>query len=325
MYSRFYQNAKLAFAVNPRRFWNLFELDEGRIVVCAFNSCGADDCYGHVGEIPLEDIARSHLELLSSEYRLKIAVWHHDVQGPPKRSDYMDYDTVRLMIDKGYRLGIHGHQHKSDASPCSTYSFEKHTMAVVCAGSLCAASPDLPTGVFRQYNIVEIRDDCLSARVHVREMTLPGVFSAGRLVALGNRSFVDMDWTPAPAHQIVNTGVGGGMAVARIERVEQLLALKQYDEAVALLESSNSSRSTYANRLRIEALFGGRKWDRIVELLADPKSPDELAKLVRALVELRKWPEAKEVLRVARSSNRFPPIVLRELLNWLEGEMVTHK
>src|SRR5207249_10053035 len=154
-----------------------------------------------------------------------------------RRSDYMDSDTVRLLIDKGYRVGLHGHQHKSDASPCSLFTSEEHQLALVSAGSLCAGSVELPTGFFRQYNVVEIADNYRSARVHVREMLVRGVFSAGRLVALGGRSFTDIGWSPPPRNLLVNAARSGGAIVEQAERIEALIGSGLYNEAVARLDA----------------------------------------------------------------------------------------
>ena len=45
-----------------------------------------------------------------------MAVWHHNVEGAPYSSDYMDVDTIYRLIGKGFRLGLHGHQHRAQAS-----------------------------------------------------------------------------------------------------------------------------------------------------------------------------------------------------------------
>jgi hypothetical protein len=42
-------------------------------------------------------------------------------------------------------------------------------MVVVSAGSLCAGTCDIPRGVSREYNVIEIDPSYAKARVHVRE------------------------------------------------------------------------------------------------------------------------------------------------------------
>ncbi len=235
----------------------------------------------------------------------------------------MDLDTVRLMIDKGYRLGLHGHQHKSEASPYSLHTSEEHVMAVVSTGSLCAGSAALPTGAFRQYNLIQIRDDYLGARVHVREMLVPGVFSAGRLVARGGKSFADLSWT-APPQQLVNVGRSGGSLVAELDQIEHLIANGEYDHAITRLESADKL-GFHGRRLMTDALFKARRWDRLVEQLSNPQNPGELATLLKALVELRKWGMADEALGRDWDPARFPSSFIRDLTQWLATQRSVHR
>ena len=60
-------------------------------------------------------------------------------------------------------------------------------MAVISAGSLCAGPKELPTGVNRQYNVLEISDDSSSVRVHVREMAIGTVFAPARRPEFGGQ------------------------------------------------------------------------------------------------------------------------------------------
>ncbi len=117
LYNEFYKEANLAYPVDPVQDWNIFEMDEGKILVCVFNSCVEVDCFNPTAYIPTQAISQSHLATNNRDYSLKIAVWHHDIKGDPQRSDYIGTDIIQLMIDRGYRLGMHGHRHKADASP----------------------------------------------------------------------------------------------------------------------------------------------------------------------------------------------------------------
>lgn len=322
MYKRFYKNARLRFPLVPNRYWNLFELADGNILLCAFNSCANNDCFSFCGEIPSDVLAQSHLALLkqAGAHSLRVAVWHHDVQGPPRRSDYMDLDTVRLMIDKGYRLGMHGHQHKSDASPYSLHTFEKHTIAVLSAGSLCAAPDDLPAGFNRQYNVVEVSDDYRRARVHVREMNVPGIFAHGRLASLGGRSYADVEWTPTPPSSLVDSGRGGGRVIRLVEEIEGLISIELYDNAIEQIEQARDILSHYGRQLLSKALFNAQKWEKLVEHLANPQNPDELAKVLRATVALKNWPEGERILRISERTGHFSNATLKEYKSWFAAE-----
>jgi hypothetical protein len=319
-YCRFYDGANLAFKPDPKRIWNLFTLDEGKILVCAFNSCTNVDCFEFSGEIPPQAIAQSHLAE-SGNYRLKIAVWHHDVQGPPKRTDYLDPDTIKLMIDRGYRLGMHGHRHKSDALPFSLHvTPENYRMVVIGAGSLCAGLNQLPHGLNRQYNIVQIHDDCLHARLHVREMNTPSIFSPGRLIAVGGRSYIDLSWDPPPCNALVDTGRGGGPYINLIEHIESLISKGRPDDAIPIIDANMGRLGRYGGQLLSEALFKAKHWERIEQHLSNPQNPDELTKLVLATINLKHWENGKRALVVAKKSGNFPVPLIRDLEERLMAE-----
>jgi hypothetical protein len=66
----------------------------------------------------------------------------------------MSVDFVKEMIDRDFRLDLHGHQHKSQVTPEDIQTPDEAIMTVVSAGSLCAGPKDLPVGTHRQYNVI---------------------------------------------------------------------------------------------------------------------------------------------------------------------------
>ena len=156
----------------------LFSLCDDRIGVAAYNSCHGNDCFAFHGMIQQGSVARSDLDMndLGKVYDLRMAVWHHNIEGSPYRTDYMDVDVVRGMIGRGFRLGLHGHQHKAQATAQEIRLPDRERMAIVSAGSLCADVNNLPVGTHRQYNILEIAEDFRSVRIHVRAMTVANLF-----------------------------------------------------------------------------------------------------------------------------------------------------
>ena len=314
IYERFYAGAPLTFPVQATRPWNLFSFAGGKVVIAAFNSCVANDCFAVHGYIPSDAISESHLSLLNCKYapELRVAVWHHDVQGPPMRNDYMDVNTVKLMIDKGYRLGLHGHQHKSEAGPYSLVTSEKQVMAVTSAGSLCAPPSEIPPGFQRQYNIVELADFA-HARLHVRQAHVQGVFSAGVLPGIGNPSFVDLEWSSVPPGAVVNVGRGGGVAVELLDDIEQLLRTAQFSEAVSRIDAAGAILGNSGRMLKTEALFRQEDWPALARHLSRPINSDELGKAVRALIEIKSFKEAEVMLEVAAKNSAFPAALVRDL------------
>jgi Calcineurin-like phosphoesterase len=324
-YNNFYQNVTLAHKIDPRRYYNLFELCNGEIAVCAFNSCYGNDCFSYVGEIPAQEVSTAYQDLSRSTttYRLRIAVWHHDLSGPPKRSDYMDQDTVKLMIDRGYRLGFHGHQHKSDAAPYSIYTSDRNTMAIVSSGSLCAGAEDIPGGVARQYNIVQIADGMGGARVHVRESKEPKIFSPGRFISLGNRSYEDVSWTPYVQPKPIPAGhtrALGRIRLAKVDEIEHLLRAGEHEAAIAELDLMRDDLGEYGRRLRIIALTQGNRWPELATVLSPPTNADEATRLIRALVECRNWPRVDEALTAVSTRALLDEPRLRELSNYARAE-----
>ena len=117
-FDAFYADAPRLLPVARGQSSNLYSLWDGRLGIAAFDSCHGNDCFAFHGSIPREVVARAQLDLLDlGGFGLLMAVWHHNVEGPPYRTDYMDIDIVRGMIGRGFRLGLYGHQHRPDATP----------------------------------------------------------------------------------------------------------------------------------------------------------------------------------------------------------------
>lgn len=116
-FEKFYEPVASQLSVNASANVNLFSLHEGRIGVAAFNSCVGNDCFASRGFIPADDVSSSYLDLRDANipFELRVAVWHHNIDGPPHRSDYMDAEIVRRMIGLDFRLGLFGHHHLTHA------------------------------------------------------------------------------------------------------------------------------------------------------------------------------------------------------------------
>jgi len=137
---RFYDGVCLLQPIDPLRGYQLYELPESNAVIAAFESTEGNDCFSYAGAIKRGAVARCSLALrdLDRAFDLQIAVWHHSIQGPPARDDYMDVEQVYEMIGLGIQLGVHGHQHAAQTSTHYVHLSGEEAMAVVSAGSLCA-------------------------------------------------------------------------------------------------------------------------------------------------------------------------------------------
>ena len=320
-HSRFYDGVPNLFRIYRGAEVNLFELFDRRVAVACFNSCHNNDCFALHGAIAPPAISRACLDLDDSgPYDLRIAVWHHGLDGPPYQIDYMDSELVRSMIGRGFRLGLHGHQHHSNVTPYSIQLPSLETMAVVSAGSLCAGRRDLPTGVHRQYNILEIRPDFLSARVHVREMTVGTNFGPSRRIIFGGQSYIDVRWT-APVNAVgQEIDLTAQRTAIVLQNAERALMAGDIPAAFSLLDTVRDRLPEHGRRLMTEAAVRLENWELVASLTIDPKSIDELVVHVRANSELRRWGPARAALLKYSDPVGLPEAQRRELEARLAAE-----
>lgn len=309
---RFYHNVSVIRPLRKDAAYGLFSLCDGRIGVAAFNSCEGNDCFAFHGSIKRQTIAASHLELGKRAFDLWIGVWHHSIDGPPYRSDYMDIDTVRNMIGRGFRLGLFGHQHRSQAEARHIFLPDRNTMAVVGAGSLCAGRKELPTGTFRQYNLIELSDDLKAARVHVRQMETAQLFSAAHLTYVGGKSYVDLKWE-APVEIATRQTAGPPKHHEIVMESERLVKKKQYDAALSLLVPVVHDLQPYGRSLFLDSAVGARRWGLIIEHAIPPKSIEELTAAIEAYDQTRRPQDAKALLEQYGPSVQMPASLTREL------------
>lgn len=313
--NRFYRSTNISDNFVPDRDWNIFPFDDSRIILATHNSCIASDCFNNLGEISNDSLAQCHMEIRKSySPKLIIAAWHHDIQGPPRRNDYMDVDTVKLMISQGYRLGLHGHQHKSEVTPCTLLNEDNQKMIVISAGSLCAGSSDLPTGFKRQYNLIEISPDYKSARIHVREMHIRDVFGQGRLPSLGSKSYIDTSWDPPPTSICFSTA-SSYARLNLIEKVEKAYFSGEYPEVIELIINNSGVLGEYGKKLLINSLFKTESWIDLVKFISDPQTIEEFGYLLKACTALKDWSLGEKIIKSATTNSMFDQKIIREFSN----------
>lgn len=287
-FEAFYDGVPGLLSVEAGAEANLFSLCDGRIGVAGFNSCHGNDCFERRGMVRKEAVGRSHLRLddTGNLFDLRMAVWHHGIDGPPHRTDYMDVEIVRGMIGRGFRLGLYGHQHRAQIAPHRVWLPGQERMAVVSAGSLCAGAGDLPTGTYRQYNIVEVAGDFAQARVHVRNMAVANLFSRGNISEFGGLSYADVDWEPPrnPVGGLIDNALR--RARAAIEEAEEALKSGAAGHAVALLREMELPPGSYERQLFLTAAMEAVDWAAVVAVTDPPRSIEELVQRVEACTNL---------------------------------------
>lgn len=325
-FRKFYEETEL-LKVSPGNDVNLFLLHDGRIGVAAFNSCHGNDCFAFHGHIPREVIARSYMDLKDTglNFDLQLAVWHHSIVGPPYGTDYMDVDIVRGMIGRNFRLGLYGHQHKTLAEPHRIYLPDQETMAVVSAGSLCAGTNDLPTGVNRQYTIVELADNLLSAKVHVRTMIVSNLFGKGSLNTWSGRSFAELDWQPPKNAAGQPIDIEAEHIRLATEEAEKSLKEDKPTAAVERLLPFADSLKDYSRKLLLNAAWQVEDWSLVVQITSTPITIEELVFRVKAAIKLKKFEISRTALNKFEEPLQMPSSTTEELHKFIDVEEVIGK
>lgn len=305
---KFYEGIPLLLPIDPRRGFQVFELCSGKIVIVAFDSVTGNDCFGYSGAIPRGAVARADLLLRdrNHSYALRIATWHHSIQGPPLRDDYMEVAQVHEMAGLHFQLGMHGHQHVAATTTHYVHLSESQSMAVISAGSLCAGSKELPRGVNRQYNVVVIEDDFRRARVHVREAVEGEQFSRKTNGGFPE-GYAEVSWQ-APS-DVMGREINTSLENARRAVLQAEDALNSGDprEALKLLCDVELAPDSYARKIAIKAASNLDDPQLMATTIKTPYSEEETILLIFALLRigdldgagtlLNSWPEIDSATR----------------------------
>jgi hypothetical protein len=320
-FGSFYSGVEGLLRVEAGSDANLYSLHEGRIGVAAFNSCHGNDCFAFHGSIPAKVIAQTHLDMRAlGPFELSMAVWHHNLEGPPYRTDYMDIEIVRAMIGRGFRIGLYGHQHRSQVSVQSLRLAASETMAILGTGALCAGGTELPTGSHRQYSIIEINDDLRSARIHVREVMDSDMFGPAALPAFERKDSMEISWDP-PTNFIGKPIDTSKRALATVvEEAERLLKASCSDQVIGKLWPQREELSGYGRKLLLQAAQNEQAWARLVELTIEPNSIEELMLGCEARIRIRDLADAKVYLSKHASRLQLPKNQADELTKHIDVE-----
>ena len=251
------------------------------LVVAGFSSLHGNDCFCHVGEIDSASLASSRELLSGSKASVAVAVWHHSAVGGPRVHDYMDQRVVHRLIDFGFNIGLHGHQHSPGAAPFEIRLPNLTSMAVVGAGSLAVGDSELPMGEQRQFNIVVIDPSNESITVHVRAMSSSGVFSGSHRDDFGGNTSIKLSLPSSPSRPKVAT------PTRRLDGAMNAVAIGQHEKALEFLSNIDSSHSHAKRQIRLKALDGLGRRDELIELLDPPRSIDEAIQVIALLLDVQ--------------------------------------
>ena len=265
------------------------------LVVAGFASWHGNDCYCHVGEIDTVSLASSRELLAGSKAPVAVAVWHHSIVGGPRAHDYMDQRVIHRLIDFGFSVGLHGHQHYPGAAPFELRLPNLTSMAVVGAGSLAVGDRELPMGERRQFNIVVIdpSNESITVTVHVRAMSSGGVFTGSHRDDFGGNTFIQLSLPPSPSRPRTPT------PIQRLDEAMTAVTIRQYEKALELLNEIDSSHSHEKRQIEIKALDGMGRHEELVRFLNPPQNADEVSRAISLLLDARRFDEATARLDAA--------------------------
>lgn len=294
---RFYSGVSLQYPIDFKRGFNLFSLDNGRILVAGLESVHGNDCYCRQGGIERSVLGACALAIrdLNQSPILKIATWHHSFQGPPAGDDYLDIAKIHELIGHGFRLGFHGHQHLADANAHAIHLPEQEVIGISSAASLCAGQNELPTGANRGYNLVVIDDDYSRCRIHVRETIQGNQFGRYTRGVFQVDGFTTLCWKLPPS----SSGSSPSPVRFNMEaviRAEDALHSGRPEEALEILDGSESLKHPHARRIYLAAAQKLNKNRVIIDFIGEPASVDEFVQLFGALLNEQQFLTAHELL-----------------------------
>ncbi|MCT9000244.1 metallophosphoesterase family protein [Chelativorans intermedius] len=275
-YDRFYDGQR-SYSLEPNSQLDVFELPDLEIVVVGFCSCYNNDLLNRQGAIHPDCIARAGRwlrQLSGAQEYLRIAVWHHNTEGPPAEVDYMDPDIVQNLIDGGFSLGFHGHQHKPQFLDTRFRHGPDRRITVISAGTLCGGA------AFRHgraYNVVELDIPNRKGRLHVREMhndNLRMPIWGARSLPPNQTGYLDFTFDPPP-----EPFVRADRNTLLLTKVQGLYDQSEYRAAADIL-SPLAPTDGLARRLLLDCLV---KLDDAAGVMAAFDPPESTAEAIALL------------------------------------------
>jgi predicted MPP superfamily phosphohydrolase len=277
-YTAFY-DGKRVYSLNPAEQFDMFDFPEFNLTVAAFSSCHNNDFFNKQGNIHPECIATAGMRLREPKFdnRLRLAIWHHNTEGLPLQSDYMDPDVLQNLIDRGFSLGFHGHQHRPQFLDTRFRHEGNRRITVISAGTLCGgASPRFA----RAYNLVELETEGRAGKLHVREMQNDNLLLPiwGRRPLppnIGSCLEFKFDAAPEPV-------VPPDVRTATLMEAQKLHESGEYRRAAEVL-AEEAKVDGLARRLRFDCFVQLHDDVGITENFDPPKGAEEAVRLMDAL------------------------------------------
>lgn len=300
-YNTFYEG-KRTYSLEPKEQYDIFDFPEFNLTIAAFNSCYNNDHLRLVGDIHPECIANVNMGLsaLQKKGRLVLSTWHHSTKGLPYDSSYMDNSKLKNFIDSGISIGLHGHQHKTELIHEYSDVIEQKKIIVFSAGTLCGGPNELPVGINRQYNLIEIvnmeENPNLKVTLHVREKTDSSPFdnpiwTAGRIDSK-NVSHYSLE---------IEKPITADISVTLIE-VEKLMIDTNYKDAKAVLLSLDLN-DAFVRKFLVECILQTEDFDLAINVFSEPQTDEESIVVLNAAIQKGNKTQMKAIAEKVNSNN----------------------
>lgn len=319
----FYQGFGSTFSLQYQRQTLNFVLPNGKALFSGLCSLDENDCYKLRGQVSIDDVASNNLRMKQSPMKdipLKLAFWHHSVEASGYNDDRLNYSEILpQLIDHGYAIGLHGHQHRSSVVSYAYSLNPSMVMPIVASGSLCAGPHEIPTGSRRQYNIVEVDDENTRARIHVREWHDNEIWAGARIHEFAGKSFLDVE-LPILSDSLNQSKSKVAVSLSQtIDQAESAFRAGEYARTLAILEEITAD-IPLVRKLQQESMQIEGRWKDLITLVGYPRDNDELAVIVEALSKIRDFKKAKQILS---ECSTHPETYDRSLVNQLQKRLDT--
>lgn len=270
-----------SYSINGGSQFETFDFPGLGITVTGFSSCYNNDLLNRPGAIHPDSIAGASAELGKPDYdgRLRMAAWHHHIEGPPQEVGYMDPDIVQNLVYRGYSLGFHGHQHKPQYLDFRFRYGSARKITLISAGTLCGGAA---YGFKRSYNLVQLDTDNRCGKLHVREMQNDNLLMPiwGQHSSPSNPTgSLDFDFDPPPAPQRRHR-----QHTSLLLRAQGLFEQGDFQQASEILFSV-LDKDELARPLLLECLLQLKDYERVISAFYPPRGSAEAIAVMDSLWE----------------------------------------
>lgn len=281
-YKAFYGDR--SYSLTPSEQCEIFDMPTYNICFVGFNSCYLNDHINKVGQIypTCVSLAKTSVREMANQGRILVAVWHHNASGRPMTNNYLDNRILPPIIDMGVHIALHGHQHYSGVVEEYHNAFKRGKLLMFSTGSLYGATETLSYGAPRQYNILEIVQECdkLRLSIHLREDCNPAEYGIptwgdGKIKEIGGSSWETT--LPLPKQPFDDIQLS--------DSINRGLETGNYTEAIELLREK-AAEDKVARKMMLDLMMKGKQYNDIISYIGDPQTDEDALLVIKAASEL---------------------------------------